>query len=143
MKNHAMKRSARLTTKRVRTEVTGVSLTEQHHKKSCDINTIVAKYRKTGLLDHIKTHGGTYGDVTGMDFKEAQDLIATQKSIFTDLPATVRAKFDNDPAEYLDLVQTDEGVQTLKTILDPEPELEPVFTDADKKEEPKAPEGES
>lgn len=102
-------------------------MTEQHHKQSCDINTIVAKYLKTGLLDHVKRYEGTYGDVTGADFKSAQDLIAQQKSTFNDLPAAVRAKFDNDPTQYLDMVMTDEGINELKNILNPpiaEPEVE-------------------
>jgi hypothetical protein len=61
-------------------------------------------------------------------------MIAEQKSIFHELPAAVRAKFENDPANYLNMVLTDEGVQELAEMLnptpepdepDPEPEIEP------------------
>lgn len=111
-------------TRRVITKIVGPSMTEQHHKKACDINTIMAKYRKTGLIDHMSTHQPTYGDVTGADFETAQKLVAEQKSIFQDLPAAVRAEFDNDPAQYLALVETDEGVDELRSILYPPPEEE-------------------
>ena len=101
-------------------------MTEQHHKKACDINTIMAKYVKTGLVDHVNKHQGTYGDVTGADFKAAQDLIANEKTKFAELPASVRAEFDNDPANYLDLVATDEGLETLQGILNPPAEPEEI-----------------
>lgn len=100
----------------------GKSLTEKHHAKACDINNIMAKYIKTGLIDHMNVHSPTYGDVTGADFKKAQDLVAEQKSIFEELPAEIRAEFNHDPAEYLDLVMTDEGVAELSEMLNPAPE---------------------
>lgn len=126
----------------LKTVPVGESMTEQHHAKSCDINNIVAKYIKTGLMSHMKSHEGTYGDVTAADFQDAQNLIAEQKSIFNDLPAAVRAKFDNDPAQYLDKVLTDEGVEELRQILAPNPE--PVKEPEPAQKEPeKAPEGES
>lgn len=98
----------------------GKTMTEQHHEKHCNINNIMAKYQKTGLIDHVKKHGGTYGDVTGQEFKEAQDLIASQKSIFYELPSSVRDQLGNDPANYLNLVMTDEGVGVLNNLLHPE-----------------------
>ncbi len=100
----------------------GKTMTEQHHAKSCDINTIMAKYQKTGLIDHVTQHQGTYGDVSGADFKKAQDLVAEQKSIFYELPSEVRTQFDNDPANYLDLVCEPDGLVTLQDMLNPAPE---------------------
>lgn len=108
---------------RVRTPhpVGGETMTEQHHEKACNINSIMAKYAKTGLIDHVNRHKGTYGDVTGADFKAAQDLIAEQKTIFYELPAKVRAELDHDPANYLELVMTEEGQLELAAIINPAP----------------------
>ena len=103
----------------------GKSLTEQHHAKTCNINAIMAKYNKTGLVDHINRHQGTYGDVSGADFQAAQNLIADQYTIFHELPAAVRAEYDNDPANYLDEVMTEEGQERHAALLNPEPEVEP------------------
>lgn len=105
-------------------------MTEQHHEKSCNINNIMARFTKTGVIDHINRHQANYGDVTGADFKAAQDLVAEQKSVFHELPAAIREQFDNDPANYLDLMMTDEGVEELREMLNPteptpEPEPEP------------------
>ena len=100
----------------------GKSLTEQHHAKTCNINAIMAKYNKTGLVDHINRHQGRYGDVSGADFQNAQNLIAEQITIFEELPAPVRAELNHDPAEYLDLVMTEEGQETLSALLNPEPD---------------------
>ena len=106
---------------RVSAPVGGKSVTEQHHAKTCNINAIMAKYQKTGLIDHITKHKGRYGDVSGADFQTAQNLIAEQETIFHELPASVRSHFDNDPAQYLDLVMTEEGQQELATLLNPPP----------------------
>ena len=99
----------------------GKTLTEQHHAKTCNINAIMARYNKTGLIDHINTYQGRYGDVSGADFQTAQNLIAEQETIFHELPANVRRHFHDDPAEYLDQVMTEEGQQKLAQLLNPAP----------------------
>ncbi|AXL14418.1 internal scaffolding protein [Microviridae sp.] len=85
----------------------------------------MAKYQKTGLIDHVQRYKGQYGDVSGADFKSAQDLVAEQKTIFYELPSSVRAEFDNDPAEYLDLLVQDDGPAILQDLLNPAPEPAP------------------
>lgn len=77
---------------------------KQSFKEECDINTIMAKYIRTGVLDFVAKHEPRYGDCTGQDFQDAQLLIAGAQSMFQDLPAAIRARFDNDPAQFLDFV---------------------------------------
>lgn len=103
---------------RVVTKTPGKSLTEQHHARSCDINSIMAKYLKTGVIDHISKYEPQYGDVCMQDYKQAQDLVARVKTEFEELPGYVRARF-NDVSHYLALMQTDEGVETLRGFLAP------------------------
>jgi len=45
--------------------------TEQFHKKECDVNLIIQKYDKTGLIDHVSKFEANFGDMTGQDFKTA------------------------------------------------------------------------
>ncbi len=78
--------------------------TEQSHKRACDINSIMAKYQKTGAIKHLNAHPPKYGDATGPDFTAAQFLVAEQTSIFEELPSKLRRIFKNDPAEYLNFV---------------------------------------
>ena len=114
----------------------GKTLTEQHHAKTCNINAIMAKYNKTGLVDHINRHQGRYGDVSGADFQTAMNLIADQETIFHELPAAVRAAYDNDPAQYLDEVMTEEGQERHAALLNPEPEPEDPEPDTTAPPEP-------
>lgn len=79
--------------------------TKQSHKDECDINTIMARYIKTGLIDFVNQHQPQYGDVTGIEYQSAMDIIATGNTMFEELPAEWRKRFGNDPAVFLDFVQ--------------------------------------
>jgi len=75
--------------------------TEQSHKKECDVNMIIKKYDKTGLINHIQTIEGKFGDVSGIEFQAMQERVASAKSSFAALPTEIRQRFKNDPAELL------------------------------------------
>jgi phage internal scaffolding protein len=77
------------------------SLTQQHFADECDINQIMKKYELTGLLP--ETHlTPRYGDTTLLpDFQSAQNLIAQANQDFASLPAHLRKRFNNDPAEFV------------------------------------------
>ncbi len=93
--------------------------TEQHHAKSCDINTIMARYVKTGVMDHISKYEPRYGDVSSADWQAAQNLVAGVKTEFEELPAYVRDYYEGNADNYLDAMQTDEGVNELRNIRPP------------------------
>lgn len=78
-----------------------IYFTEQAHKNECDINHILMKYDKTGLITNISRFKGTFGDISGADFKTMQDKIASAKSMFEQLPPDIRKRFDNKPHELL------------------------------------------
>jgi len=89
------------------------SRTEQSHKEECDINQILSKYIKTGVLAHQKQYAPQYGDYTSTDFHEAQNIIATAMSMFQELPAKVRNHFDNDPAKFLDFAGDENNMEAM------------------------------
>ncbi len=97
----------------------GEGRTEQHHARACDINTIMAKYLKTGVMDHISKYQPIYGDVSTADFQTSMNLVKSVETEFEELPAYVRAEFGQDVTEYLEAMQTPEGVQKLQDILHP------------------------
>lgn len=78
-----------------------VYFTEQAHKDQCDINQILRKYDKTGLITHVSKMEGTYGNLTGMDFKEAMDLVINANRMFKDLPSEIRKRFNQSPQDFL------------------------------------------
>lgn len=82
------------------------SMTEQSHKSACDINNIMARYTKTGTLDHVRRYEGQYLDIPPGDFQEAENRVAEAKSMFEELPSQVRLHFSNDTSKFLEFCAT-------------------------------------
>ncbi|WNK13505.1 MAG: internal scaffolding protein [Microvirus sp.] len=89
---------------RVSISFTGQGRTKQEFKDECDINVLMAKYLKNGLMDHVNQKLPMFEDVTGLDFQGAQNLIAEAQSMFEGIPSKIRNRFDNDPGKLLDWV---------------------------------------
>lgn len=86
---------------RVQTTFSGKSRTEQHHRNETNINRIMARFNKTGLLPG-RGAAGFYGDFTNVaDYHDACDRILQAKENFMALPSDLRKHFHNDPAELL------------------------------------------
>ena len=78
------------------------SMTQQQFKEECDVNVILARFQKTGVIDHVAKFAPVYGEHTGTDYAEAMNIIANAKTMFSELPAATREHFHNDPGEFLD-----------------------------------------
>jgi len=77
------------------------SLTDQSQAADADINTIMARYEKTGTLPDYG-QSPMYGDFSDMPtFMEAQEVLRRGSEAFAALPSRVRAEFDNDPAQFV------------------------------------------
>lgn len=87
---------------RVQIHFTQPSLTKQSFKDECDINRIMARYQSTGLLPNVNEMPPQYLDVTEYDFQAHQNFIAGANSLFHELPSAIRARFQNNPGEFLD-----------------------------------------
>jgi len=92
---------------------TGDGLTEQNHKDETDINNIVRKYNKTGLIDHLNQFEKQYGDMTGYDYQDAMNTVAAANTMFEGLPSAIRNKFDNDPAKFINFVDDEANADKL------------------------------
>jgi phage internal scaffolding protein len=80
----------------------GESMSVQSSKDECDINKIMAKYRKTGVLPHLNPAQPQYVDTTVMvDYQSALQTVADAQEAFMALPAAVRRHYNNDPAAFL------------------------------------------
>lgn len=82
------------------------SRTDQSQKDDCDVNLIIAKYRKTGQLAHLNQFQGQYADTT--EFSDLQSALHTTmkaQDAFDSLPAHIRRHFDNSPVEMFNFLQ--------------------------------------
>lgn len=75
--------------------------TKQAPKRECDINFIIDRYQRTGMVEHVNRYQATYGDAPSADFREALELVKSASKMFADLPSKVRARFEHDPAQFL------------------------------------------
>jgi len=85
------------------------SRTKQAFKDECDINKIMARFVRTRTLDWVSDVAPRYGDLIGWDYQEALNQVARGKEMFKALPAKVRSRFHNDPAELLDFLADEDN----------------------------------
>lgn len=79
--------------------------TQQHMKEECDINTIVNRFLKTGLMPQ-SVSVPRYEDFSEvMDFQGAQNALVASRENFMKIPAKIRAKFDNSPQKFLEFCE--------------------------------------
>lgn len=82
----------------------GVSRTEQSHRDEVNINSIMARYHRSGLLP---TYGRfpTYGDFSATGtYHEAMNQVLAAQDEFGRLPSAVRKRFQNDPGKLIDFL---------------------------------------
>lgn len=87
------------------------TVVKQSFKEECDINRIMSKYHKTGVISWLAKHEGQYADVTGFDFLDSMNTIAKANEMFADLPSKVRGRFGNDPARFLEFMHDPDSLE--------------------------------
>jgi len=94
----------------------GPSLTQQNQSEEADINNIVRKFGLTGQLPE-NVHMPVYADFDDVyDYHTARTAIASANSSFMKMPADVRARFDNDPALFVDYCSNPENLPELRKL---------------------------
>jgi phage internal scaffolding protein len=85
------------------------SLAQQHFKDECDINNILRQFNITGLLPE-QPLSPRYGDFTGIgDYHTALNRVIAAQDEFDALPATIRARFGNDPAQLIEFLENSDN----------------------------------
>lgn len=89
--------------------------TKSEFAEECNINTIMARYKKTGVLpDNARAAAARFGDFSQVPtFQEMQHKLIAAHEMFAALPSDVRKMFDNDPGEFIAAADTLEGRQLL------------------------------
>lgn len=100
--------------KRVAMDYSGSGRVRPEFQKESDINNILAKYRRTGLVDHVSRHKGNYGNfINAPDYHEAMQSIVEAQTMFEALPSDIRKRFQNDPAQFLEFVQNQDNLDEM------------------------------
>lgn len=111
------------------------SLAQQHMRDETDINIIVGRFLKTGVIPQgLKLPSyADFADVT--DFQSAQNVLVAADREFMKIPAQIRARFENDPQQFMMFVMDEKnqeemirlGLATrIPPVIVPEPVIPPV-----------------
>lgn len=92
------------------------SLTQQHSKDETDINNIMARYIKTGVIDHVSKYQPQYTENTEADYHASMNIVLKANQMFSELPAAIRKQFQNDPASFLDFVNDENNHDKLQEM---------------------------
>lgn len=96
------------------TDNTLPSLTQQSDAADADINVIVERFTKTGMLPQIQLEK-LYGDFTEIgDYKDAMDRMNAAGDEFATIPAEIRKRFGNDPQQFIDFAMNEKNIDQLR-----------------------------
>lgn len=92
------------------------TMTQQHSKDEVDINKIMARYIKTGVIDHVQKYQPQYTENNEVDYHESMNVIRKADEMFLELPSSVRKTFHNDPAKFLEFVNDENNIDKLSEM---------------------------
>lgn len=109
----------------------GPTMTQQSDANEADINVIMARFGQGGTVPQV-IEPGKYGDFSeAVDFRRAQDIIKEAQDAFLEVPANIRKRFDNDPAEFFQFANNPDNVDELVKLglAVPKPQPDPTPPD--------------
>lgn len=75
------------------------------------------RYANDGLLDHVNNFEGSYGDFTSAsDYQSSLNQVIAAEGAFMDLPARVRARFGNDPAQLIGFLESNDPADVEESV---------------------------
>ncbi len=93
------------------------SRAKQSFQEESEINNIMAKYQKTGMLGHVAKYGPRYADLPPQeDYHAAMNIVAGANTMFEELPSSIRYKFENDPAKFLEFCEDEENIDEMREM---------------------------
>lgn len=117
--------------RRVQTEFTGESLTEQAHASECNINAIMSRFMKSGQITHLNHRQPHYGYAPANDFRESIEIVKTAEEGFDALPADFKEKF-GDPAGMLEFFENPDNLSEMADMGFLTPEATQAMRDSQK-----------
>lgn len=88
--------------------------TQQSFKEQCDVNNILKRFQN-GIVPEMRP--AEYGDfLDAPDFHAAQNSVIEAREAFEALPARLRKRFGNDPAEFLSFMDDPDNVPEMRAM---------------------------
>lgn len=116
------------------------SMTRQADAESCDVNNIMKRYERTGVLPPFATPG-FFGDVSRLgDFHAITEVVRQTTEVFMQLPAKTRFEFGNDVANFVNWASDGQNADALADMINGA-EKAPVVPAASGETPPDAPPG--
>lgn len=92
----------------------GPGRTKQSLAQETDINAIIRRHAKTGVVTHLNRAAPRYGDFSAAaSLHEALNLVFEAEEEFMSLPSSVRKACEHSPVRLLELLATEEGTELL------------------------------
>lgn len=98
-------------------EVGTETMTQQHFLEECDINSIMAKYKSTGIFTHVQAAAAQFGDFSAVpSYQDGLNYIMEAQDLFDSLPARVRERFGNDPGQFIKFATDGKNIKELREL---------------------------
>lgn len=110
----------------------GPSKTKQSFKDEADVNTVLSKWRKTGVITNARVGTPVYADYSNaQEYHAALNSLNEAQALFDSLPARVRKRVDNDPGAFIAFAENPDNADELRELglknpIEPEPVPIPV-----------------
>lgn len=85
------------------------SKTQRQFKEETDINTIVERFGKSGEKPPTGTFPTEQDFTEAFDFQTSMNVLVKARETFMELPAKTRARFQNDPQQFMQFIHDEEN----------------------------------
>lgn len=106
-------------------------LTVQADTDQADINKIIARFEKAGMMDQLNKGEPFYGDVSDFDgLQDAYIKVQEAEKLFMKMDARIRSRFDNDAVKLVRFLEDERNYDeaVVLGIVTPKPAPAPVPT---------------
>jgi phage internal scaffolding protein len=95
---------------------TGKGLTEQSHKRSCDMHHIMRQENRHNVQRFLEENDPTYGNVIGVpEYHEAMNQIAKANELYEQVPAHIRKQFENG-AQFAEFMSNEDNREAISSL---------------------------
>jgi len=84
--------------------------TQQQFRDEVDINTIVERFGQSGELPPTMQFPEAQEFAETFDFQTSMNVIRKAEESFAELPAKARARFQNNPQQFMEFIHNEENI---------------------------------